>query len=179
MNAKINAAKINALKLVANGEVTYAYRSAPKIKGTRLVKAVSSEYLNKKIARGVTDSMLAKLFAADLVTTEHRRNSYGTYQVALSATGRDVLANAEGAMNTPLAPMTATLAEVVATVKGLIEIVNDLLAAAKNARTEAAQAALYTAAGLVERGELAEARKVLAPLRTRAARAAIAAIKAL
>lgn len=58
-------------------------------------------------------------------------------------------------------------------------IVNQLLAGAQAARTEAAQATLTEAARLVALNKLDEARKILVPMRTRQARAAIAAIKAL
>jgi hypothetical protein len=58
-------------------------------------------------------------------------------------------------------------------------IVETLLEASAKALTKASQDALKEAAGLVETDELVAARKVLAPLRTRQARAAIAAIKAL
>lgn len=60
-----------------------------------------------------------------------------------------------------------------------VEIRDALLVAANKAKTIASQTALAKAAGHVQRGELAEARKTLVPLRTRSALAGIAAIKAL
>jgi hypothetical protein len=90
MNAtKITAPVAKALAAVAADEVTYYYRSAPKIKGTRLVQAKSSEWLNKKIAGGITSAMLAKLFAAGLVTDG--RGKYGLYSVKLTDAGREAL----------------------------------------------------------------------------------------
>jgi hypothetical protein len=59
------------------------------------------------------------------------------------------------------------------------EIVAALAKAATTARTETAQDTLTEAAGKVAAGQYDEARAILAPLRTRASRAAIAAIKAL
>lgn len=90
MTAKTTAPVTKALTAVAAGEVTYYYRSAPKIKGSRLVQAKSSEWLNKKIADGITSAMLAKLFGAGLVTDG--RGKYGTYSVKLTQAGIDALA---------------------------------------------------------------------------------------
>jgi hypothetical protein len=189
MNVKLNAAKINALKLVEAGEVTFSYRSAPKIKGTRLVKAMSTEWLNKKIARGVTDAMLEKLFALELVTSS--RGGHGWYTVKLTKLGAEALASATG----PIVSLTVeakdaatpVLEAAVEAISGEIfpkqwarkAIVDGLLAAAKSARTEVSRKALADAAQLVAMDEFDAARKMLTPLRTRQARAAIAAIKGL
>lgn len=78
------------------------------------------------------------------------------------------------------APVAAPApAPVEAPVNGLLTIRDSLVAAALASRTEASQAALMRASELVSAGKLVEARKILVPLRTRQARAAIAAIKAL
>jgi hypothetical protein len=69
--------------------------------------------------------------------------------------------------------------EIITTQGARRAIVDGLLAAAKTARTTASQEALKEAAALVSMDEHAAARKILVPLRTRQARAAIAAIKAL
>ena len=192
MNGKLTAGKINALKAVQAGEVTYSYRSAPKIKGTRLVKAVSSEYLNKKIARGVSDNMLAKLFADELVRSI--RGSFGTYAVTLSAKGTEIL----NALAEPVAPLTSTILDVTLAGKDeLSPVLNEIAAAAVEltdarlalaqqlndaaiaARTSASAKALADAGAFVLMGRDEEARKVLVPLRTRAALAGIKAIKTL
>lgn len=191
MNGKITAGKIAALKLVEAGDVTFSYRSAPKIKGTRLVKAVSSEYLNKKIARGVTDSMLAKLFADELV--KGHRSSYGVYGVSLTAKGLDALGaarvpvpadgpalEAELAGKDELSPMLGEIAAAaVELTDARLELAQTLNDAAIAARTSASAKALADAGAFVLMGRDEEARKVLVPLRTRAALAAIKAIKAL
>lgn len=189
---KITAPVRKALAAVAAGEVTFYYRSAPKIKGTRLVKAVSSEWLNKKIAHGITDSMLAKLFDAELVRST--RGKYGTYAVTLSAKGTEIL----NALAEPVAPLTSTILDVTLAGKdelspvlaeiaeAAVELTDARLALAEQlnnaaiaARTSASAKALADAGAFVLMGRDEEARKVLVPLRTRAALAGIAAIKAL
>lgn len=184
---KITAPIVKALTEVEAGNVTFSYRSAPKIKGTRLVKAMSSEWLNKKIANGLTDSMLAKLFAAELVTSS--RGGFGYYTVKLTTLGANELADARGAGRVELRAALAAEAPVLAAIEKVANavdaaeartaIVEELLKASAAAKTEAAQVALAHAAGHVDLNELAEARKLLVPLRTRAALKAISAIKAL
>lgn len=195
---KITAPIVKALTEVEAGNVTFSYRSAPKIKGTRLVKAMSSEWLNKKIAQGVTNAMLAKLFDAELV--KGNRSTYGIYGVSLTAKGLDALGaarvpvpadgpvlkaelvgidQATEVLENTVEVTDAWLAEQEAALAARTAIVEELLKASAAAKTEAAQIALAHAAGHVDINELAEARKLLTPLRTRAALKAISAIKAL
>lgn len=175
---KITAPIVKALTEVEAGNVTFSYRSAPKIKGTTLVQAKSHEWLNKKIADGITSAMLAKLFDAELV--KGNRSTYGIYGVSLTAKGLEALTAsrtpvpADGPVDEVLAALPA--AELTDARLALAEQLNN---AAIAARTSVSAKALADAGALVLMGHDEEARKTLVPLRTRAALAAIAAIKAL
>ena len=70
-----------------------------------------------------------------------------------------------------------TTTEIIASAQAAIAL--DLMVAAGTARSETSQSALTIAAHMVANGYPHQARKILAPLRTRAARTAIIAIKAL